>query len=56
VLKAIKNRKNREKAKEIIFSKYFSSEKQKKVIMKAARESARDQRALVEKCNKIMAN
>lgn len=50
-------RKNREKEiKELIFKKYFSSSKHKKIIKEAARKSAEDQKMLMKKYEKMMAN
>lgn len=41
-------------AKEAILKEFFNSSDQKKAISKAARDSARDQKILVEKYNKIV--
>ena len=41
--------KNKEKeAKELVFKKYFSSSSQKRIITKAAKASAKDQRDFVK--------
>jgi|AntAceMinimDraft_18_1070375.scaffolds.fasta_scaffold189219_2 hypothetical protein len=50
-----RGRKERE-LRDSIIKKYFSSEKHKKVIKEAARKSAEDQRALIERYEKITAN
>lgn len=47
------NRKEKE-AKEIILKEFFSFSDQKKAVAKAARESSADQRALVEKYQKLV--
>lgn len=43
----------KEEAKKIILKEFFNSAAQKKAITKAARESAKDQRELVEKYRKL---
>lgn len=43
----------KEEAKKIILKELFNSAAQKKSITKAARESAKDQRELVEKYRKL---
>ncbi|MDP3957726.1 MAG: hypothetical protein Q8Q10_04465 [bacterium] len=49
------NKKNKEKeAKAVILKEYFSFSDQKKAVTKAARESAADQRVLVEKYHKLV--
>lgn len=43
----------KEEAKKIIFKEFFNSAAQKKAITRAVRESAKDQRELVEKYRKL---
>lgn len=45
--------KKENEAKQIILKEFFNSTAQKKAILKAARESAKDQRDLVEKYRKL---
>ena len=47
-------KKNKEDAKKAIMKAYFSASAQKKAIKKAARESAVDQRKLVEKYHELL--
>lgn len=50
---SIRNNKKQE-AKEVILKEFFNSSDQKKAVSKAARESAKDQRVLVEKYRKLV--
>ena len=47
-----KNKK--QEAKEAILREFFNSSDQKKAVSKAARESAKDQKVLVEKYRKLV--
>lgn len=47
---------SKEKAKQAILREFFDASKQKKAIEKAARESANDQKALVERYHKLNLN
>lgn len=47
---------NKEKAKQAILKDFFSASKQKKAIARAARESAKDQKMLVEKYHELKLN
>lgn len=49
-----KSKKNsKEEAKQVILKEFFSAEKQKKAVTKAARESAKDQKAIVKKYHEL---
>ncbi len=50
---SIKKNKKKE-AKEVILKEFFNSSDQKKAVSKAARESAEDQKVLVEKYRKLV--
>jgi hypothetical protein len=47
------NKKNQEDARRVILKEFFSPTKQKKAVTKAARESAKDQKALVKKYHEL---
>ena len=51
---SINKKSKNQKAKEAVLKGFFSSSDQKKAITKAARESANDQKVLVEKYNKLV--
>lgn len=51
-----KKNNNKEDAKQVILREFFSVAKQKKAIEKAARESAKDQRMLVDKYHELKLN
>lgn len=53
ILSKIYKNKNQE-AKRAILKEFFNSSDQKKAISKAARDSAKDQKILVEKYNKMV--
>jgi len=46
--------KKEKEAKEAVFKQFFNFSDQKKAVAKAARESAEDQRILVEKYHKLI--
>lgn len=46
--------KKKQEAKEAILKEFFNSSDQKKAVSKAARESANDQKVLVEKYRKLV--
>jgi hypothetical protein len=50
------NKDQKEDAKQVILREFFGSAKQKKAVTKAVRESAKDQRDLVEKYHKLKLN
>lgn len=47
------NKNNKEEAKQAILKEFFNSTKQKKAVTKAAKESAKDQKALVDKYREL---
>jgi len=49
-----KNKENTNKAKEFILKEFFNSSKQKKVVTRAAKESAEDQKILITKYNQLV--
>ena len=53
ILSIVKKNKNQE-AKEAVLKEFFNYSDQKKAITKAARESADDQKILVEKYNRLV--
>jgi hypothetical protein len=53
ILSIVKKNKNQE-AKETILKEFFNYSDQKKAITKAARESANDQKILVEKYDRLV--
>lgn len=51
---SINKKSKNQKAKEAVLKGFFGSSDQKRAITKAARESANDQKVLVEKYNKLV--
>ena len=47
-------KRDNQRAKEAVLKEFFSSSEQKKAVTKAARESAKDQKILIEKYNKLV--
>lgn len=45
--------KKEQAAKEIVLKEFFNSAQQKKAVVKAARESAKDQKILIERYHKL---
>lgn len=50
----LSNKKNKSDAKDIVLKELFNASTQKKAITRAARESAEDQRMLVERYNEML--
>lgn len=50
----LSNKKNKADAKDIVLKELFNASTQKKAITRAARESAEDQRAVVERYNEML--